>query len=197
MSTINAMKVENIVTLDRFYKEIIGHLVKICVFILKTESVEKSTYRLPLLVLLCRKFDMSPFPFPNLKIIFIIFFPFRLTSARNLTAQQINRALEDIPFDSDKCGLSDNNDMYTRTGCRPGRKHNDDIPATMMMWELFWKLEEVLWPKTFLIWRAQRFPPCRQDLYSLCSKGGTLQPRPRCGSGKRGVCHQSTCLQAL
>ena len=86
--------------------------MKICVFILKTESVEKSTYRLPLLVLLCRKFDMSPFPFPNLKIIFIIFFPFRLTSARNLTAQQINRALEDIPFDSDKCGLSDNSDMY-------------------------------------------------------------------------------------
>ena len=29
------MKVENIVTLDRFYKEIIGHLVEIGVFILK------------------------------------------------------------------------------------------------------------------------------------------------------------------
>ena len=49
---------------------------------------------------------MSPFPFPTLKIIFIIFFPFRLSSAHNLTAQQINRALEDIPFDSD------NSDMY-------------------------------------------------------------------------------------
>ena len=53
------MKVENIVTLDRFYKEIIGHLVEIGVFILKIESVEKSTYRLPLLVLLCRKIDTS------------------------------------------------------------------------------------------------------------------------------------------
>ena len=90
---INALKVENIVTLYRFYKEIIDHLVKIGVLILKIESVEKSTYRLPLLVLLCRKFDMSPFQLPNLKILFIIFFPFRLTNARNLTVQQINWAL--------------------------------------------------------------------------------------------------------
>ena len=103
----NAMKAENIGTFDRVYKEIIGHLVKIGVFILKIESVEISTYRSLLLVLRCRKFDMLPFPFPNLKIIFIIFFPFRLTSACNLTAQKINQALEDIPFDSDKCGLSD------------------------------------------------------------------------------------------
>ena len=85
----------------------------------------------------------------------------------------------------------------TRTGCRPGRKHNDDIPATMMMWELFWKLEEVLWPKTFLIWTGQRLPPHRQDLYSLRKKGAPLPFRPRCGSGKRGIYHQSTCLQAL
>ena len=71
---IKALKVENIVTLYRFYKEIIDHLVKIGVLILKIESVEKSTYRLLLLVLLCRKFDMLPFQLPNLKIIFIICF---------------------------------------------------------------------------------------------------------------------------
>ena len=84
-----------------------------------------------------------------------------------------------------------------RTGCRPGRKHNDDIPATVMMWELFWKREEVLWLNTFQIRTGQRFPPHWQDLYSLHRKGATLPPRPRCGSGKRGICHQSTCLQAL
>ena len=134
---INALKVENIVTLYRFYKEIIDHLVKIGVLILKIESVEKSTYRLPLLVLLCRKFDMSPFQLPNLKIIFIIFFPFRLTNARNLTVQQINWALKDIPFDSDKSGQIDNSDMYENwlpAGEETQRRHPcycDDVGAIL------------------------------------------------------------------
>ena len=91
----------------------------------------------------------------------------------------------------------------TRTGCRPGNNvsSDDEIPATVKIWELFWKLEEVLWPKTFLIWKGQRFQPHRQDLYSLRRKGAALPPRPRCGRGcgrgKKGICHQSTCLQAL
>ena len=54
-----------------------------------------------------------------------------------MTAQQVNWALEDIPFDSDKCGLSDNNDMYKNwlpAGEETQRRHPrhyDDVGAIL------------------------------------------------------------------